>query len=142
MDVDKDHNIIYQSNVFKIRRKERGKRSDSTHLTIYDLEKYEMLQDAAKLEGTNVSSIINNLYEDLLLKFDSPQTVLDMFEHEKSAPKINAKYDIWRKYLATLNLKEYKELDSQLARILNACNLRYDELLNRPSPAWRLAGRI
>jgi len=110
------------------RNKDRSKRSDRKNITIYDLDKYEILQELARKENTNVSSIINNLYEDFIKKLDSPQKTLELFESDLVIPLVDASAETWTAFYQSLNIDDYKKLDTKIQTLLFIHNKRWREL--------------
>lgn len=110
------------------RNRDRRKKSDRKNISIYDLDKYEILEDIARREGTNVSSIINNLYEDFIKKLDSPQKTLELFESEIVLPTIDASPETWKIFYQSLNIEQYKKLDTKIQTLLFIHNQRWKEL--------------
>lgn len=110
------------------RRREVKKRSDRKNISIYDLDKYEILEELARREGTNVSSILNNLYEDFIKKLDSPQKTLELFESEIILPPVDASPETWKAFYQTINIEEYKKLDTKIQTLLFIHNQRWKEL--------------
>ena len=120
--------IHMRENLLKRRIKEKGKTADRRNIVIYDAEVFKGLVELAHRESTTVSAILNNLYEDMLFKLDSPQKTIDVFESEKKAPEITAPAPIWRAYLKTLNREEYREFDLCFRVVLRLANERFGEL--------------
>jgi len=110
------------------RNKDRSKRSDRKNITIYDLDKYEILEDLARRENTNVSSIFNNLYEDFIKKLDSPQKTLELFESNIVLPLVDASAETWTTFYQSLNIDDYKKLDTKIQTLLFIHNKRWREL--------------
>ncbi len=110
------------------RHKEAGKNTDRKNLVIYDLEKYEVLDRFAKTNNTNVSSILNNLYEGFLKAVSSPQKTIDSFELELKMPEINDSEETWKNFYKTLSMEDYKALDQKMNSIIRLHNKRWDEL--------------
>jgi len=110
------------------RNKDRSKRSDRKNITIYDLDKYEILEDLARRENTNVSSIFNNLYEDFIKKLDSPQKTLELFESDIVLPLVDASAETWKSFYQSLNIHDYKKLDTKIQTLLFIHNKRWREL--------------
>ena len=110
------------------RRKEGSKRSDRKNIVIYDLDQYEVLEIFAKRNGSNVSSILNNLYEGFLKTVASPQKTIDSFEFERKIPSITDSEQNWKEFFKTLNMEEYKKFDQQLMTVFNLHNKRWNEL--------------
>jgi len=104
------------------------KRTDRKNIVIYDLDKYEILEELARRENTNVSSIINNLYEDFIKKLDSPQKTLELFQSEIIIPSVNATPETWKIFYQSLNIDEYKKLDRKIQTLLFIHNQRWREL--------------
>ena len=113
--------------ILRKRAKEPDKRSEDKHLIIFDLDKYVQLQDIAKHEKTNVSSVINNLYEEFLGSYDNPQKSIEMFAVEDQVPAFTAGRKTWDKYIRTLNYDQYKALDYYLNEILGVFGKRLDD---------------
>jgi len=128
MELKQEQKTVYVSKIIKKRFKEKDKEHDDRHFIIYNLEKFDILQEIARRERSNVSSIFNNLYEAFLDNFDSPQTTIETFQSEKKAPSINADPNTWRNYLKSLSKEEYKELDKFLNTILFLHNKRGRDL--------------
>jgi|APSaa5957512535_1039671.scaffolds.fasta_scaffold55754_3 hypothetical protein len=128
MELKQEQKTVYVSKIIKKRFKESDKKSDDRHFIIYDLDKFDIMQEIARRERSNVSSIINNLYEEFLTKFDSPQTTIEVFQSEKKTPSINADPILWRKYLKSLSKEEYNILDKYFNTILFLHNQRGKEL--------------
>ena len=118
MKIEKELKSIYISNMMKKRHREHDKIKDRICTVIYDLEKYRALQGIVRSEGSDVSSVLNNLYESFLEGFDTPQTTIDLFATEKTLPLISAGPATWRKYLESLNKAEYDKLDQYLNTLL------------------------
>lgn len=110
------------------RHKEGNKKSDRKNLVIYDLEKYEVLERFAKTNGTNVSSIVNNLYEGFLKAVASPQKTIDSFELELKMPEVTDSEETWKNFYKTLSMEDYKKLDQKMNTIFRIHNKRWDEL--------------
>lgn len=104
------------------------KRTDRKNIVIYDLDKYEILEELARRENTNVSSIINNLYEDFIKKLDSPQKTLELFESEIIIPSVNDAPETWKAFYQSLNIDDYKKLDRKIQTLLFIHNQRWREL--------------
>jgi len=102
--------------------------SDRKNLVIYDLEKYEVLETFARANNTNVSSIINNLYEGFLKAVQSPQKTIDSFETEIKFPEVSDSRETWENFYKTLNMEEFKKLDEKVNMILNLHNQRWRHL--------------
>ena len=118
----------YIVKILKKRHKSIEKRQDGKHVIIYDLEKFEILQEIAGREGSNISSILNNLYEQFLDNFDSVQKSIQVFTSDKKIPAIDADTTTWKKYLKSLDKKEYKILDAHLNNVLRLHDKRGNEL--------------
>lgn len=110
------------------RRKEEKKRSDRKNIVIYDLDKYEVLETVARRNNSNVSSILNNLYEGFLKTVASPQKTIDSYEIELKVPSISASTTTWKEFFKTLNMDDYKKFDQQLMTVFNLHNKRWEEL--------------
>ena len=110
------------------RRKEEKKRNDRKNIVIYDLDKYEVLETIARTNNTNVSSILNNLYEGFIKAVHSPQKNIDDFELEITVPSITDSTQTWKLFYQTLNMDDYKKLDQQLMAVFNIHNKRWDQL--------------
>ena len=102
--------------------------SDRKNLVIYDLEKYEVLERFAKTNNTNVSSILNNLYEGFLKAVSSPQKTIDSFEFELKIPDLEDSDEIWKNFYKTLSMEDYKKLDQKINTIINLHNKRWEQL--------------
>ena len=124
MKIEKELKSIYISNMMKKRHREKTKIKDRVNFVIYDLDRYRVFQDIVRREGSDVSSILNNLYESFLEGFDTPQTTIDLFATEKTVPLISAGPATWRKYLESLNKDEYDKLDQYLNTLLFLHNKR------------------
>lgn len=110
------------------RRKEEKKRTDRKNIVIYDLDKYEVLETIARTNNSNVSSILNNLYEGFIKSIQSPQKTIDSFESELQVPEIKDSTETWRNFYKTLSVEEYKEFDQHIMKIFRIHNKRWDEL--------------
>ena len=120
--------LVIRRNILKRRAKVKGKPADRRTIVVYDPDIFRGLEEIARREGTNISSIFNNLYEDFLFKLDSPQTTIDGFEAERQPPAISAGPEIWRAYLKSLSRAEYKEFDHHLNTVVHLANMRFREL--------------
>ncbi len=117
----------YISNILQKRHKEKNRRTDRKNIVVYDLDLFEILVELAIKEGTTVSAILNNLYEDFVSKTNSPQKTIESFEQETTIrmPALNASPTAWRLYLKSLSKKEYKsKVDSYLNTLFSLCNER------------------
>ena len=103
-------------------------RSDRKNLVIYDLDKYEVLETFARANNTNVSSILNNLYEGFLKAVQSPQKTIDAFDTEIKFPDVGDSKETWENFYKTLNMEEFKKLDEKVNMILNLHNQRWRHL--------------
>jgi len=109
------------------RNKDKKKKSDRKNIVVYDLDKYEILEELARRESTNVSSILNNLYEDFIKKLDSPQKTLELFESEIILPPVDASPETWAAFYQTLNIEQYKKLDKKVNTLNFIHNKRWND---------------
>lgn len=101
------------------RKKEKEKRTDRTNIVIYDLEKFEKLVYFAFKNDTNISSILNNLYESFMELFESesPQKTLFDFNKEILPPDIESDVEKTVKpYLLKLDSERLKLLATNFYR--------------------------
>ncbi|MGI9229924.1 MAG: hypothetical protein ACR2P9_08710 [Gammaproteobacteria bacterium] len=110
------------------RHKEANKRSDRKNLVIYDLDQYEVLEAFAKTNNTNVSSIVNNLYEGFLKAVSSPQKTIDSFEIELQVPLVTDSEETWKNFYKTLSMEDYKKLDQKINLLMILHNKRWEQL--------------
>ena len=90
-------------------------------MTVKDLI---VLDEICFRENSNFSSVINNLFEEFLNSFDSPQTTIDVFQTEKKMPLLSADPLSWRLYYQSLDKTEYDSLDRHFNTVLYLHNLR------------------
>lgn len=102
--------------------------SDRKNLVIYDLNMYSVLETFARTNNTNVSSIVNNLYEGFLKAVQSPQKTIDSFDVELQIPSLNDSVLTWENFYKTLTVEDYKALDQKINAILNLHNKRWNQL--------------
>ena len=110
------------------RRREEKKRTDRKNIVFYDLDNYEILETIARTNSSNVSSIINNLYEDFIKKVQSPQKTIDSFEIETLVPKIEDSILSWKQFYKTLDIEDYKKFDQKIMTVFRLHNKRWEEL--------------
>ncbi len=118
----------YISSLTAKRHKEANKKTDRKNLVIYDLDKYEVLDKFARTNNTNVSSIVNNLYEAFLKAVSSPQKTIDSFEIELQIPQLTDSEETWKNFYKTLSMEDYKKLDQKINVLMNIHNKRWSQL--------------
>jgi hypothetical protein len=62
-----------------MKKREKGNNTTSTHLTIYNKENYQKLQEIALRNNTNIASIMNNFLDIFVNHFDEKPQTLDSF---------------------------------------------------------------
>ena len=105
----------------------RKRRDGSKHrsITVYDREAYTVLAEIALREGTDVSSILQNLVDGFLARLDAPQRTLD--EHIQ-VPGLESSGIHWETYIDTLSPDDLRELDGKIQRLTRICQRRYEKL--------------
>jgi len=109
----------YRHTYIQKRKKEKEKRTDRTDIVIYDLEKFERFKDFAIKNDTNISSILNNLYESFIELFEneSPQKTLLDFDKQKPLPSIESDVEkAIKPYLLKLDSERLKSLATKFYR--------------------------
>ena len=111
------------SDVPELRKRRDGSKHRS--ITIYDREAYTVLAEIALREGTDVSSILQNLVDGFLARLDAPQRTLD--EHIQ-VPGLESSGIHWETYIDTLSPDDLRELDGKIQRLKHICQRRYEKL--------------
>ena len=95
-------------------------------------EFYSKIQAILRRDGSSFQDFLGQkIMEHVKIHEDGNQNYkLDLFNDPAmiATPAFYRPRDVWQKYLHSLDLKHYKEFDSQLMTITNLANRRYNEL--------------
>ena len=117
--------------ILTLRHKDRKKSTRVATIVVYDFEKFEELKDLANREGTNISSIFNNMYEDFMDRLDSPQKSLDQFTSPSPFPLSEVEI---KKLLDKINTPaEYRaKVEPFIEALVRLSNIKWGQLQAPP----------
>lgn len=94
-----------------MKKREKGNNTTSTHITVYDKERFTKLQEIAIRNKTNVASIINNFIDTFVNYFDEKPQTLDSFLDPDYIP-CPSLLDQREKIIEFIKKQDNKTLDS------------------------------
>ena len=100
------------------KRYHKGGYRMTRNITCYDIDAYKAVAEIALREGTDVSSIIQNLVDFFLHSLDGrlEQQKIDELESE---PKMSDKLENWKSHLAKLSHADRRDLQCRIVAIDN-----------------------
>ena len=113
------------SDIPELRKREPGNDSKHRSITVYDRESYAVLAEVAMREGTDVSSVLQNLVDGFLARLNAPQRTLD--EHIR-VPGLESTAAHWETHIGTLDPDGLRSLDGKVHRLAVLCQKRYEKL--------------
>jgi hypothetical protein len=128
-----------------LQKREKGEKTDTAHLIIYDPESFGRLQDIARKNNTNTSSIISNFIDYFTSQYADKPPTLDTFTdpNHTTTPSILDSEEKIIKYIKTLDEKTLLALDSIFyhahvySRVLSENPNKRDMLSNMEyGPMW------